>query len=278
MVTQKTPHKTRLKPIDKALSNSFFMYRYYSTMLNTIRRFKSLINSNKLILSRNALIFDKRIYSDMQTYWGQHAEDAIIRIFLPNTTDGFYVDVGAFHPTRYSNTYSFYLDGWTGINIDPSIDSINSFNAVRPRDVNINVGVADESGTLQYYRFEEGAFNTFDPTIACNWKEHSRPLPTETIRVERLESILQLHLNERQIDFLTIDVEGLELSVLQSNDWLQYRPRLIVMEVHGRLPVDEYTGLTVIKYLKELNYVFVGIVGHSTYFLSHEEYSTYSAK
>ena len=46
-----------------------------------------------------------------------------------------------------------------------------------------------------------------------------------------LSKILDTHLKNNEIDFLDIDVEGMDLDVLKSNNWLKYRPKLILVEI-----------------------------------------------
>lgn len=55
--------------------------------------------------------------------FSQEGEDMLLDRFFMNQKDGFYVDVGAHHPERFSNTNYYYLRGWRGINIeaDPSL-------------------------------------------------------------------------------------------------------------------------------------------------------------
>ena len=62
--------------------------------------------------------------------------------------DGFYVDVGAFHPTLFSNTYFFYLNGWRGLNIEARPGSKQLFDKLRPKDINVEIGVSRERGTM----------------------------------------------------------------------------------------------------------------------------------
>lgn len=73
---------------------------------------------------------------------------------------GFYVDVGALDPFRFSNTYALYLMGWHGINIEPRKDAIDSFKCYRQRDVNLNLGISPEAGEMEYFSFLEPAYNT----------------------------------------------------------------------------------------------------------------------
>lgn len=164
--------------------------------------------------------------------FGQDGEDLILNRLLDDQPRGFYVDVGAHHPLRFSNTYLFYLRGWRGINIDAMPGSMKKFNKVRPRDINIECGVAGSAGRLRYHRFNEPALNTFDAEEA---KLKNNPpyqlVDTVEVSVERLDALLARHLpTGQQIDFLSVDVEGKDEEVLRSNDWTRYRPRFILAE------------------------------------------------
>ncbi len=79
------------------------------------------------------------------------------RYFENKKTTGFYVDVGAHHPLRFSNTYKFYKRGWHGINIDAMPGSMDLFNRLRHRDINLERAVSDSKQILTYYAFNEPA-------------------------------------------------------------------------------------------------------------------------
>lgn len=164
--------------------------------------------------------------------FGQDGEDLILDRLLDRQALGFYVDVGAHHPVRYSNTYLFYKRGWRGINIDAMPGAMRAFERLRPRDINIESGVADAPGRLKYHRFNEPALNTFDAAEAL--RKNSPPyelLDTIDVPVERLDRLLELHLPAGQaIDFMSVDVEGKDLEVLRSNDWTRHRPRFVLAE------------------------------------------------
>jgi len=68
--------------------------------------------------------------------YSQGAEDIILASIFGNREKGFWVDVGAHHPQRFSNTYLFSLKGWTGINIDALPGSMAIFKKMRPNDIN----------------------------------------------------------------------------------------------------------------------------------------------
>src|SRR5713226_7824178 len=93
--------------------------------------------------------------------YSQFGEDMVLKKIFQDKPDGFYVDVGAFHPKYYSNTYLLYLKGWKGINIDATPGSMEAFKRIRPRDCNLEMPIGSRKQTLTYYMFEEPAFNGF---------------------------------------------------------------------------------------------------------------------
>src|SRR5438552_10905195 len=93
--------------------------------------------------------------------FSQEGEDLLADEFLGRPPTGFYVDVGALHPVRFSNTYLFYRRGWSGVNIEPSPGASEAFRRVRPRDVTLDVGVSDRPGAMVLYVMNDPALNTF---------------------------------------------------------------------------------------------------------------------
>jgi len=187
---------------------------------------------------------------------------------LEPISSGFYVDVGAHHPFRYSNTLKFYLKGWNGINIDPLPGIMREFQKYRPKDINLEIGVAEKKGKRKYYMFSLPELNGFSRTTVLNKKEALK-YPLEKIlkiNVFPLSEILKLHLPEGQeISFLSIDVEGSELSVLKSNNWKRYRPKVICLEIREQAKKNKKSQAT-IKYLASKKYYFYTKTKNSLFF------------
>lgn len=159
-------------------------------------------------------------------------EDIIIDKVLNYRQKGFYVDIGAYDPTRLNNTKRFYLKRWKGINIDPNPESIKKFNRERPRDVNLNIGIATKNGIIDFFRFEPESLSTFSKKIANGYqKQGYRLIETIKIKTRRLDKILTKYCNNQTIDFFSIDTEGFDYEVLKSNDWNKFRPRVICIEL-----------------------------------------------
>lgn len=180
------------------------------------------------------------------TAYSQEGEDFIIDsiFFFLNgrlrKDSGFYVDVGAHHPFTYSNTARLFDRGWSGINIDPSPEAIKLFDQFRPDDINLKYGVGEHSCCLTYFVYDVPAFNTFsEEAVAKNSATGVDWIRKESVAVESLGKLLMEHVPVGQkIDFLNVDVEGFDLTVLESNDWGRYRPNVIAIEQHGLSIVD----------------------------------------
>lgn len=193
----------------------------------------------KTIIPRKALkAFSniRNIYFDdyASLSYSQEGEDMMLRRIFENQKLGFYVDVGAHHPFRFSNTYIFYKQGWRGINIDAMPGSMESFKNFRSRDINLEVPVGNSIDILTYYLFNEPALNGFSEELSRQRDGKNGYFITSEIKMKtsKLSSLLDKYLpKDTEIDFLSIDVEGLDFDILKSNDWGKYRPKCILVEI-----------------------------------------------
>ena len=193
----------------------------------------------KTILSKSAiekLAKVKNNYFDSYALksYSQEGEDMVLRRLFEKQKTGFYVDVGAHHPKRFSNTYFFYKLGWSGINVDAMPGSMTAFNRIRPRDINIEKPVSNKKQLLTYYAFNEPALNGFSKELSeeRDGKGSYFVKFTKDIETSTLEEILDNNLPKVQsIDFLSIDVEGLDFNVLRSTNLEKYHPKVILVEI-----------------------------------------------
>jgi len=148
------------------------------------------------------------------------------------------VDIGAHHPSRFSNTFYFYKRGWRGINIDAQPGSMRVFRLTRPRDINLEIAISDKNETLEFHLFKEPLLNSANKELVESRRrvlgEHRNENNVFCVRAVTLESVLDSFLpSDVFIDFMSIDVEGLDLNVLRSNNWEIYRPNYVLVEVLG---------------------------------------------
>lgn len=198
--------------------------------------------------------------------YSQFGEDTFVSSLLKGES-GFYVDVGAHHPTRYSNTKLFFDRGWRGVNIDPNPDTIHLFNRARPKDINICSAIGKEGGELTYYRFSDPAVNTLDPEEAEKWKGKKwlEFLGNASVPVKTLSEVLSSIENLPTIDLMSVDTEGFDLAVLESNDWQRFSPKVIVVESHGFDSAYPESN-DIFRFLSKKGYILKGTCGPSLIF------------
>jgi FkbM family methyltransferase len=168
--------------------------------------------------------------------FSQEGEDLILASFfggLIGERKGIYVDVGAHHPWHLSNTAFFYLRGWSGLNIDPTPGTRKLFEKARPRDTTLEVAVGIERSTVMLHRFQSGEMNSLSASVAEARIAESVAIYVDQVQVDvfPLSDLIEQYLHpEQAIDFLNVDVEGLDLDVLKSNHWDRFRPTVVVVE------------------------------------------------
>ena len=236
-------------------------------MANYIKKvFKKILPREIIEIKR--LIFKKY---NLPSY-SQEGEDIILQRIFEYKNEGFYIDVGAHHPFRFSNTYLFYLKGWRGINIDATPESMKLFNKFRKRDINLEIGVGEKETILTYYIFNEPALNTFDGNLAKqrNGKGRYYIVKELPIKVYPLSKIIKEYIpKEQEIDFLTIDVEGKDFETLKSNDWSKYKPKVVLIEVLNSSLEKMYESPIYI-FMREKGYSFFAKTFNTCFFITNE--------
>lgn len=197
------------------------------------------------ILKKELITLDVFAYAKFA--YSQEGEDLLLNRLLNKKRKGVYVDIGAHHPTKISNTYFFYKKGWNGINIDAMPGSMNEFNRIRPNDFNIEAAISNSDQVLEFYEFNAPEFNTFSKEIMeKNLKRDSiKLIKKHSIQTQKLSKVLDEVSNKIDlltIDFMSIDVEGLDLEVLKSNNWEKYYPNFILAELHNQKISDLNTN------------------------------------
>jgi len=196
----------------------------------------------------------EKIYRRYSISFSKSGDDIQLYKLINKIEPGTYIDVGAWHPVKASNSYFFYLRGWKGICVDPNPNMALLFRKFRKNDIFVNkaIGLGCENF---YYMLEEpnSSMNTFDLDFLKENNLEARIIDKKRIEFITLEDLLdeKIERNER-IDFLDVDVEGLDLEVLKSNNWKKYRPKIIVVETH--LSLEKDLDSSIVEYLNSVDY------------------------
>ena len=218
----------------------------------------------KKYINKNSLFYKPYLY--FRIFWlekfflkrnsySQCGEDLFINQFFKNKKKGKYVDLGAFNPIKYNNTYLLYQKGWTGINVDLNETSIDLFNITRKKDKNILAAVSNKKERTII--FMENIFSPLN-TIAKNFNNEISKKNFKYIKTKTFKDIVK-----NKIDFLNIDIEGMDFKVLRTINLNYYQPKLICIEIFGYKNIKK-----VKKYLKIKKYSFAKKVGPSYFFTS----------
>ena len=180
------------------------------------------------------LRFLKNVNAISRISYSQTGEDSLISQYFEDESFT-YVDIGAGEPICGSNTYYFYRRGMRGILVDPLPANRILARVIRPRDVFIESLVGVGSGPRRFWEFEAYEYSTMDPEVADRLKREG------TIKVKKqkfvgmtsLQEIAKLIPNPELPWLLSVDVEGVDFSVIKSFDFKVSRPRVICIEDHG---------------------------------------------
>ena len=208
---------------------------------------------NKLYFFLKILKKSKKKY-----HYADNGEDIIIQGLFNHKKNGFYIDVGCYHPVRASLTHLLYKKGWKGVNIDISKDTINLFNIARPNDKNINIGIADKEGEDFYYQSshinQANSFKFYD-----NVKKVK-------VQITTLDNIIK-NLGIEKIDFLNIDVEYRDFKALQGLNLNNVRPSLIAIEDNDAYDIADVTNSDIYKYMTNKEYFLYSKLNCTNFYL-----------
>ena len=187
-------------------------------------------------------------------------EDTAVLNYFKDKKNGFYVDVGCYHPIHKNNTYVLHKKNWNGINIDTSQFSIELFDYLRPNDLNYNCAISNKNEVINlFYQKELSQLSTTESAQAK--KVFQGNIKEKEMQAFTLNEILnRSKYRDSKIDFLDIDVEGADLKVLEGLSFEKFKPELICVEIHEK----EINESKIYKFLEDKKYklIWSGVFSH----------------
>lgn len=169
-----------------------------------------------------------------------------------------YLDLGAHHPKHISNTYLLYKNGSTGVCVEPDPILFDIIKKNRKKDICLKIGVGVNSTyqNADFYIMSAKSLNTFSK------KEADRLVNNEGQQIESIIKTPIVSINKiisdnfiKKLNFISLDIEGMDFDVLKSLDFEKYRPEIFCVETLTYTKNGGEQKLqNIINYLKEKNY------------------------
>lgn len=145
-----------------------------------------------------------------------------------------YLDIGAHHPSWLSNTYYFYKKGHNGVLIEPDQYNFKKLIKSRPRDMVLNIAIGDNNeGELNFYIMKNRSLNTFDKDQVKDLENNANEFldKVEKIRMCGINELAEKYFSKtNKPNFVSLDVEGMDLSILKSWDFEEFHPAVLCVE------------------------------------------------
>ncbi len=212
----------------------------------------------------------------MKSY-SQCGEDLIVGFVLKalGIVKPTYLDIGAHHPIKINNTYGFYEQGGSGLCVEPDPSQYALLKRSRPRDRCLNVGVGPrENESAKLYLLKPSTLSTFCEVEAKRFTESDGAIldRIHTVPIISLNVIFEQYF-ETPPDFVSIDVEGLELQILQAADLQRYRPIVFCIETLSYSSRgDEEKSKNTMLFMSSKGYMAYGDTYINTIFVDEERW------
>lgn len=166
--------------------------------------------------------------------YSQHGEETVIERYLGRIEKGTYIDIGADSPKELSNTYALYEIGWRGLLVEPMPHNVKELKAVRPEDIVEELALWDSEGEL--IMKDNVVENT---PLGDQYKAGYNPYPNAVRKEHRvkcttLPKLLEKYPQFNNVDFLSLDVETAEETILKTVDFTKFKPKLMCIEFKVR--------------------------------------------
>lgn len=161
--------------------------------------------------------------------YAQNFEDVMLWRALKDIKNGFYIDVGANHPTIDSVTQAFYENGWSGVNVEPEFELYELLKEQRERDINLNMAISASVESIEFYVSNVRGWSTTDKQGSDNLKEKNSFSEKRIVKAISLDKLCE-ECDIKEVHFLKIDVEGAEKDVLKSFSFQNIRPWICIVE------------------------------------------------
>ncbi len=206
-----------------------------------------------------------------EKYYGQHGEDFLLNRIFQGKSSGYYVEIGCLDGIEFSNTYFFEKKGWKGLCIEAHNDFITQLKKNRPAATIVHCAVGEKDlEEVTFYANKLGSLSTLDKSEELRWqqdhyKEFFHGFVEQKVPMKTLNTIFS-DTGVKEIDFISLDIEGYEIHALSGLDLSKYRPRIFIIEYKDDI---HKAGLEAI--LLKAGYFFHAKIGCNLFYGTRKE-------
>lgn len=200
---------------------------------------------------------------------GKYVDQTLREYFPDYNYKGVFLDIGAYEPINISNSYHFEMNNWDVYCFEANTLLIPELKSKR-KNV-FNYAIYNENKDAVEFNVVQGPWGggslmagisaiDLDPDYMNRFGSEIRGMFKINVPQKTLNTILEQEIPEvKEIDVMSIDVEGGELNVLKGIDLLKYRPKIMVIEnVFNKADIQDY--------LKNYNYVLDKQIDYNQYY------------
>lgn len=185
----------------------------------------------------HARAFSEKILNISADFFSQNAMDKKVKTLFESIGKDIskirYLDIGANTWLLYNNSYMFYRAGANGVLVEANPDFIDSIHENRPRDTAIMCGCSDVECNEEwtYYKTNHAGYNTFVKEIADTYPNKGIKVNEIKVPMKYIGSILDENFPSGHIDYMSVDVEGMGVRIVNAIDFSKYSIDVILLEM-----------------------------------------------
>lgn len=243
---------------------------------------------NKKILLLENLIKDYSRFLDFSQFGEERVILNLFRKIQKNNIkfNSFYMDIGAYNPILFSNTFALYRHGWKGLVVDPNESKMQNWHNIRPNDIVVTKAVMPDNYDGEYVEMIsdsplsaiEAVSSPLNKRKKLNFENMQKSYRSKCIKFKDLmDHSYNLNLYP---SFLNMDIEGLEESIAIHSDIAKYKIPILciehaISEFSDKFSLLEYKHSTLVKYFEQNNYYLVSICALSLIFCHKDFFYEY---
>ena len=223
-----------LKLKEQNLEGQINAHTIFSTLIEKVHE-ANLIKDRYIIGRLKQEIWNiEKSFGWNNKFFSQAGQDKLIyEKFFQNQTNGFFVDLGAYDGVIGSNTLFFEnsLD-WEGVLVEPSKKQFSKL-AYNRKNKCINKAVSNKNDYYEFidvvsgYTMMSGLNQSYyDDTLKIVNSDLNSTTEKYNVEIQTFDNLV----NTKFIDYLSIDIEGGELNVLENIDFNFYKIKVISVE------------------------------------------------